>query len=74
MILHDEHLPNGHGEESAELEEGEAHVARLGAMSSDGEGAAGRRRRALPEWKDEWRRKATLWGQSEDEHARWDIS
>lgn len=66
VILHDEHLPDGgHGDDSTELEEGEAHRKRL-----DGEGAAERRRRALPEWNEEWRKKASLWGQSEDEHAR----
>jgi hypothetical protein len=78
VILHDEHLPNGsEGEEAGDFEERE-HPSRRGESAAEEEGEGTlivghqreRKRRELPEWRDEWKRKAIQWGQTEDEQAR----
>lgn len=73
VILHDEHLPNGgeDTEEPAEEQEAEHRRQHSNEQSGTDEEHQSRRKRALPEWRgQEWRRKASQWGQTEDELAR----
>jgi hypothetical protein len=76
VILHDEHLPNeADGEEDRGLEEieGQRVRGRLTEREEEEEEhiQGERAKRALADWRGEWRRKASKWGQTEEEQTRW---